>query len=107
VKNHPKIEVITEGNLKSVYGFVGNFEIGIDTKSGPRNLKVGTIIVAVGSELLDPQGHYLYGEDPRVITQVQLEELHKKGKIDANRIAMLQCASGRKRAPAVGLNNEN
>jgi heterodisulfide reductase subunit A len=95
VQSHPRIEVITEGLVKSVHGFIGNFEVSVDSRAGARNLKFGTIIVAVGAEILDPKGYYLYGEDPRVITQVQLEELYKTGKIDARRIVMIQCAGGR------------
>ncbi|MFA5868521.1 MAG: 4Fe-4S binding protein, partial [Candidatus Bathyarchaeia archaeon] len=79
----------------SVYGFIGNFDIGIDAGGKAENFNVGTIIVAVGAEVLKPRGLYLYGEDPRVVTQSELEQLLHAGMVDAGRIVMIQCAGSR------------
>jgi len=92
---HPKIRVLTESTLKSVYGFIGNFDIVVETSKEAESLKVGTIIVAVGADILKPKGLYLYGEDPRVVTQSELEQLIHMDKVDAERIIMIQCAGSR------------
>ncbi len=95
VTTHPRIRVLTESAVKSVYGFIGNFDIGIDAGGKAENFNVGTIIVAVGAEVLKPRGLYLYGEDPRVVTQSELEQLLHAGMVDAGRIVMIQCAGSR------------
>ncbi|TSA39592.1 CoB--CoM heterodisulfide reductase iron-sulfur subunit A family protein [archaeon] len=95
VTTHPRIRVLTESSVKSVYGFIGNFDIVIDTKKGPESLNVGTIIVAVGAEILKPKGLYLYGEDPRVVTQSELELMLRAGGVDSKRVVMIQCVGSR------------
>ena len=95
VTTHPKIRVLTESTLKSVYGFIGNFDIVVGTNKGVENLKVGTIIVAVGADILKPKGLYLYGQDPRVVTQSELEQLIHTNKVGAERIVIIQCAGSR------------
>jgi len=93
--NHPKIRVLTESKLKSVYGFIGNFDIGIETKNGAESFNVGTIVVAVGADVLKPSDLYHYGEDPRVITQNELELHLRAGGVEAEKIVMIQCVGSR------------
>ena len=95
VTSNPRIRVLTGSKLSSVYGFIGNFDIGVDTAGKEEKFNVGTIIVAVGADALEPKGLYHYGEDPRIVTQVQLEGLVKAGRVDAKRIVMIQCAGAR------------
>jgi heterodisulfide reductase subunit A len=38
-------------------------------------LDIGTMVLAIGSDVFDPQGHYGYGEFPNVITNSELERL--------------------------------
>jgi heterodisulfide reductase subunit A2 len=95
VTSNPRIRVLTDSKVSSVYGFIGNFDIGVKTAGKDEKFNVGTIIVAVGAEAFEPKGLYLYGEDPRVVTQAQLEEMVKAGKVDAKRIVMIQCVGAR------------
>jgi heterodisulfide reductase subunit A len=95
VSTNPRIKVMTESTVKSVFGFIGNFDICIETRKGTENFNVGTIIVAVGADILKPKGLHLYGEDPRVVTQSELEQLLRAGRVDAKRIVMIQCAGSR------------
>ncbi len=95
VSSHPKIKVFTGSDVKSVKGFIGNYDVEVESPSGVEPLKVGTIIVAVGAEILKPKGLYLYGEDPRVITQSELETALRKGRVKAKRIVMIQCSGSR------------
>ena len=75
--SHPAIRVCTRATLKEFGGRVGRFtsvlRVGGDT---PEELTIthGTLIVAVGAQTARPEG-YLYGEDPRVVTQAELEEM--------------------------------
>ena len=95
VTKHPLIKVMTASIVKSVYGFLGNFDIGVESGKVVENFKVGTIIVAVGADVLKPRGLYLYGENPNVVTQSELEQLLSAGKVNARRIIMIQCAGSR------------
>jgi len=95
VTSTPRIRVLTDSTVSSVYGFIGNFDIGIDVAGKSEKINVGTIIVAVGAEAYEPKGLYLYGEDPRVVTQAQLEEMVKAGSVNAKRIIMIQCVGAR------------
>jgi heterodisulfide reductase subunit A len=95
VTSNPRIRVLTESKVSSVYGFIGNFDIGVDAAGKEEKFSVGTIIVAVGAEALEPKGLYLYGEDPRVVTQAQLEELVTADRVTAKRIVMIQCVGAR------------
>ena len=95
VTGNPRIRILTDSKVSSVYGFIGNFDIVVESTGKEEKFNVGTIIVAVGAEALEPKGLYQYGEDPRVVTQAQLEELVKAGGVDAKRIVMIQCAGSR------------
>ncbi len=95
VTGNPRIRVLTESKVSSVYGFIGNFDIGVDAAGKEEKFSVGTIIVAVGAEAQEPKGLYLYGEDPRVVTQAQLEELVTADRVTAKRIVMIQCVGAR------------
>jgi heterodisulfide reductase subunit A2 len=95
VTNHPLIKVMAESSVKSIYGFLGNFEIGVETDNRVENFKVGTIIVAVGAEVFKPKGFYLYGENNCVVTQSELEQLLLDGKVNAKKIIMIQCTGSR------------
>ena len=95
VTSNPRIQVLTDSKVTSVYGFIGNFDIGIDASGKGEKINVGTIIVAVGAEAYEPKDLYLYGEDPRVVTQAQLEKMVKTGSVAAKRIVMIQCVGAR------------
>jgi heterodisulfide reductase subunit A len=95
VATNPRIRVLTGSKVTSVYGFIGNFDICIDSAGKVEKINVGTIIVAVGAEAYEPKGLYLYGEDPHVVTQAQLEEMVKAGSVAAKKIVMIQCVGAR------------
>ena len=98
VKNNPNIELFTSTTVKKVSGYVGNFNVTLDTSSGEKEISVGTIIVASGSSnYTPPKGLYRYGELSRVITQRELDEMLREGKIGKpERIVMIQCVGARK-----------
>jgi heterodisulfide reductase subunit A len=75
--DHAHLEVLTSAELKQVRGYIGNFELTVHSRQYDMDLPVqaGVIIVATGAQELKPRGHYGYGEDPRVVTQQELEQL--------------------------------
>ncbi|MFZ2148351.1 MAG: FAD-dependent oxidoreductase [Sedimentisphaerales bacterium] len=82
VQKHKNIAVYTGTELESIEGFVGNFKSTLKTgsKEGPRlaatqtKIEHGVIIVATGGNEHKPD-EYLYGQDKRVVTQLELEAL--------------------------------
>ena len=95
VKNHPKIVTHLSSKVKDVAGFVGNFDITVDQDGKESKFKVGTIIVAIGAEVLRPVGQYGYGEMDNVLTQLELEERMKKGESIGENIVMINCVGAR------------
>jgi heterodisulfide reductase subunit A-like polyferredoxin len=85
-------------NIVDHTGFKGNFETGIEV--GPqkeyKKINHGIIILATGGEEYKPLGTYYYGEDKRVMTQMELENLITSGRLPTiDRIAMIQCVGSR------------
>jgi heterodisulfide reductase subunit A len=95
VKNHPKITTYLSSKVKDVAGFVGNFDITVDQDGKESKFKAGTIIVAVGADVLKPTGQYRYGEMDNVLTQLELEERIKKGEPIGENIVMINCVGAR------------
>ncbi|MFX1406422.1 MAG: CoB--CoM heterodisulfide reductase iron-sulfur subunit A family protein [Promethearchaeota archaeon] len=94
VQNAKNLEILTSSKVKSIDGFVGNFEIEIDQNGNSKNLDVGAIIVAVGSSNLDPVGLFSYDGKKR-ISQLELEAKLKNNEISAKDIVMIQCVGSR------------
>lgn len=97
VKSNQNIKIHTTSMVKSVKGFIGSFDVEIESREGDvERLDVGTIIVATGAANLEPTGLYGYGGDERIITQLQLEEMLKTGGLKGVRtVVMIQCAGSR------------
>ncbi len=97
VAKEPGITVLKKARLTKSSGFIGNFKstivIGKNGESKEEQIEHGVTIVATGgSEYRGNQ--YLLGEDPRVITQLDLEERITKSPEEvtkAKSIAMIQC----------------
>ncbi len=93
----PRIEIITNGKLLDVKGYVGNYLVTIqDQKQEPLKKKFGVIIVATGANVLTPQRKYNYnGSD--IITQLELEGRLRDKKFSAQNVVMIQCVESRNR----------
>jgi heterodisulfide reductase subunit A len=100
VKNNPRIQVFTDAEVTAFSGFVGNFKTTLRIGSNgwkAQELEHGVTILATGGQELKPQ-EYLYGEDPRVMTQLELGEVLAAGGKKANRlktVVMIQCVGSR------------
>jgi heterodisulfide reductase subunit A len=99
VTNHPLIHVITNSLVVDFSGSKGNFSTGVMVAPTMyyRKIEHGITILATGAEEWKPT-EYLYGEDPRIVTQIELE-----GRIAnqpdevarAQQVVMIQCVGSR------------
>jgi heterodisulfide reductase subunit A len=95
INQHPQITVFTKARVTEVQGFIGKYEVHIETESGLKNIDIGVIIVATGARILAPQGLYNY-DGERVITQLELEERLKEGlNKNVKNVVMIQCVGSR------------
>ncbi|MFC1859977.1 CoB--CoM heterodisulfide reductase iron-sulfur subunit A family protein [Chloroflexota bacterium] len=95
VKNHSQIRTYSSTKVKSVSGFIGNFEATLNHNGKESNVRVGTIIVATGAEELKPTGQYGYGKFPNVMTQLELEQRIKEGELNSQNVVMINCVGAR------------
>jgi len=97
VSAHEKIEVITHALVVGYSGFKGNFttEIMVGPDMEQRKIEHGVVILATGAHEYKPK-EYLYGDDPRVMTQLELADRMKKGELDEpQQVVMIQCIGSR------------
>jgi len=94
VEKNPKLEVLTSSEVKEVEGFVGNYDVTVRQGGKDRLFKAGVIIVATGAETLKPVGMYGY-DGEKVVTQLELERMLKEGRVNADKIVMIQCVGSR------------
>ncbi len=99
VKNHPMIHVLYKASIVDSGGSKGNFTTGV--KSGPngeyQQIRHGVVVVATGAEEAKPK-EFLYGEDPRIVTQLELENKIVRQPADvakARKSVMIQCVGSR------------
>jgi heterodisulfide reductase subunit A len=95
VMENDKIQVYTCAEVVDVYGFVGNFKSKIRQQNGKeKEVEHGVVIVATGAVEYKPT-EYLYGKDPRIMTQHELEQDIANGKFRAKNVVMIQCVGAR------------
>ncbi|MEM3627809.1 MAG: CoB--CoM heterodisulfide reductase iron-sulfur subunit A family protein [Candidatus Bathyarchaeia archaeon] len=95
VMANSKIHVHLDSEVVSIEGFVGNFKTRIRRHNGGEvEVENGIVIVATGAMEYTPK-EYLYGTDPRVLTQRELEEKLAKGNFKAKTVVMIQCVGAR------------
>ncbi|MCK5547824.1 MAG: hydrogenase iron-sulfur subunit, partial [Thermoplasmata archaeon] len=96
VNQNGNIKVITNANVEDVKGYVGNYKVSIKGNGSSETLPVSTIIVATGMKEMAPEGSFGYGKYDNVITQLQLEEMIKEGKLpDAKTVAFINCVNSK------------
>jgi len=97
VTAHPQIQVLTRSLIVGFSGFKGNFttEVLVGPGMYERKIEHGVVVLATGATEYRPK-EFLYGQDQRVVTQVELSErLKEKGAQDLNRVVMIQCVGSR------------
>ena len=94
VEEKKNIHVYLGAEIIDVEGYVGNFKTKILCDGKEREIQHGVIIAATGAIEYKPK-EYLYGEDDRVVTQLELEGILAEGKPNVNTIVMIQCVGSR------------
>lgn len=94
VKSTAGITVLTGSKVKEITGYIGNFQVKVQTQGSLVEETVGCIVVASGALPLIEEG--LFGHDGNnVITQMELEKRLRDGSFKGSRIVMIQCAGAR------------
>jgi len=97
VENNPLITVHKGARLDQVKGFIGNFLTTVSEGEKTTEIGHGIIIVATGASESKPT-EYLYGEDDRVVTQLEFEKQITSGKdLNGKTIVMIQCVGSREK----------
>jgi heterodisulfide reductase subunit A len=97
VYQHPLIHVYTDATITEATGYVGNFVTKVKSDRGITEIKHGAAVIATGADVYKPT-EYLYGQDDRVMTNLELEEHISQGHekvISAESLVMIQCVGCR------------
>jgi len=97
VYQHPLVHVSHDATITDVSGYVGNFITTVESEGRIKEIRHGAAILATGADEYKPT-EYLYGEDDRVLTQLELEEQITKGEkrlINSRSLVMIQCVGCR------------
>jgi len=97
VTTHPQIQVLTQSLIVGFSGFKGNFttEVLVGPGMYERKIDHGVVILATGAVEYSPK-EFLYGEDERIVTQVELaNRLKQQGADDLKQVVMIQCVGSR------------
>ena len=97
VYQHPLIHVYNAASITETSGYVGNFVTRVKSDRGVTEIKHGAAILATGAEVYQPT-EYLYGEDERVMTHLELEGKISQGDerlLNAQSLVMIQCVGCR------------
>jgi len=99
------ITIYLNAEVANTYGAPGMYDVTINSGGKESVEKVGTIVMAVGWQPYDPANladKYGYGNLANVVTNVQMEEMAKAGKIkrpsdgkEAKNVLFIQCAGSR------------
>jgi heterodisulfide reductase subunit A len=95
VYHHPLVHVSHAATITDASGYVGNFVTTVSSEGRTKIIHHGVTILATGADEYRPTEH-LYGQDPRVLTQLELEERLATGDLGGARaVAMIQCVGCR------------
>jgi len=73
VQSNPNIDVRLDTELTTVEGFVGNFKTTLTSGEKDEIVEHGIALIATGAAEFKPD-EYLYGNDPRVLTHLELDQ---------------------------------
>jgi heterodisulfide reductase subunit A len=73
IQSHPNIDLRLNTELEGVEGFVGNFKSRLLSEGREEQVEHGVAVIATGAFEARPH-EYLYGEDERVVTHLELDQ---------------------------------
>jgi heterodisulfide reductase subunit A len=94
---HPLIHVDHEARITEVTGYVGNFVATVRTEGRIKRIPHGAAVISIGADVYRP-AEYLYGQDERVLTHLELGERIAAGDeavSGAEGVVMIQCVGCR------------
>ncbi len=94
---HPLIHVSHKAEIQGVDGYVGNFTTTLISEGQKKEIRHGASVIAIGAHVYEPT-EYLYGEDDRVFTHIDLGgEIAKDNEAvtQAETLVMIQCVGCR------------
>jgi len=97
IYRHPLVHVSHEATIADVSGYVGSFVTTVESEGQVKKIHHGAVILATGADEYKPV-EYLYGEDERVVTQLELEERiadDDERLAGVRRLVMIQCVGCR------------
>ena len=97
VYRNPLLHVFTDAIIHDVHGYVGNFTTRITSGSMAKEIRHGVAVIATGSEEYKPV-EYHYGQDDRVMTNLELEGKivnEDENVMNAKNLVMIQCVGCR------------
>ncbi|HUX77898.1 MAG TPA: FAD-dependent oxidoreductase, partial [Anaerolineae bacterium] len=99
VSANPRISVLTSCKVVDVGGYLGQYRTTVKLADGRQEeIQHGVIVVATGAQQIEPR-EYLYGQDERVITQRELEEMLASNvqspMSNVQSVVMIQCVGSR------------
>ncbi len=97
VYENRSIHVYHNATIADATGYVGNFVTTLRSDQGVTPIKHGAAVIAIGADLYKPT-EYLYGQDERVLTHLELEERITGGDetiLNAKSLVMIQCVGCR------------
>ncbi len=97
VYEHPSIYVYTDAVITEATGYVGNFATKAKSDRGAIEIKHGAAVIAVGADAYKPT-EFLYGENERVLTGLELEDRIVNADeelLNAGSLVMIQCVGCR------------
>jgi len=97
VQSHGNIQVLTNSIIVGFSGFKGNFttEVLVGPGMYERKIEHGAVILATGANEYKPD-EYLYGQNPSVVTQIELSKKLKENNADGlDNVVMIQCVGSR------------
>jgi heterodisulfide reductase subunit A len=97
IYQHPSIYVLHDATIIDVAGYVGNFVTTVQSERGTTQIKHGASVIAIGADVYEPT-EYLYGQDERVVTHLELSERiadDDENVAGAQSVVMIQCVGCR------------
>ncbi len=91
---NPRVRVLLGTEVRAVSGRLGGFRARLVGPDGDQGEVYGAVIVATGGREVVPM-EYLYGQDPRVVTQRELGKMLAEGKEVPSDVVMIQCVGSR------------
>ncbi len=97
VMKNELISVKTATRITDISGYKGHFEVTLQNGQEEKET-VGTIILATGAREWRPEGQYGFGQDDRILTQMDLSALLREDPErfkTLRRVVMIQCVGSR------------